>query len=317
MKSNEASKAIYSMNARIFAALHVKLDFDMEQEITVKRLPAPFTIRAAWKAIEGDALTPYNARAAIIMRDSRPTHYYNTPRLVPLTADNISDDYDKMSYHEYDRANHYMLIIDDFIRKGDFNDLRKAKTCEAFIIAQRKDLLKPWTKPARDWTERQRDMKPGEHEQRTTHNYWNRTLPPIIIDKSNYRVDMIRADRAQRAKKLRAERAKAAADAATQATAADRYNDLTQALQAARQRVINALTALDFNNVTGATVESLRAIAKAIGEYSYNKGLSAAADRMNDFKRNTQEQRYSSPDRYNEAYNSIINNLAAILPEEV
>ena len=315
MKSNEASKAIYNLNPAIFRGLHIKLGFDFEQEVTIKRLPAPFTIRAAWKAIEADNLTPDNATAAIIMHDTPSDTWLSRPRMVPIERDNLWDNFDKMSYSQYDRQRRYTTVFDDFITKGDFHDLRKKRTCEAFIIAQSDDLLKPWTEPARDWTERQRDMCEGEHKQRSLY-YYSRTPDPIVIDKSNYRVDLKRTDLKQRARKLRSERAKAAADAETTATAAERYNDLTQALHSARQRITDALNALDLENVTGATVESLRAIAKAIGEYSYSKGLSAAADRVKDFERNTREKRYSSPASYNSAYNDILTTLDAVMPKE-
>lgn len=320
MKTNKAIKDIQGINPAIFRGLHIKAGFDFEAPITVKRLPAPFTIKSAWKtldAFEPDPITPRTHKAVIIMIDPSNRYWSTTPHAAPITADNLPDDFDKMSYDQYDREHHYNSIFTNFCRKSDFNDLRKKSTCEAWIIAQRNDLLKPWTEPARDWTERQHDMCEGEHILRTYGYYYYNRRPTAIIDKSNYRVDLIRADRARRAERLRAERAKAAADAATTETAAARYNELTKALHSARQRITDALNALDLDNVTSTTVESLRAIAKAIGEYSYSKGLSAAADRMQDFKRNAEGKRYSSPDRYNEAYKSIIENLAAIMPEEV
>lgn len=314
MKHNEASKALYNLNAAIFRGLHINLGFDFEKPITIKELPAPFTIRAAYKAIEPDGLNQYNAVVGIIMHDSRPGRYDSTPRLVPLHLDGIRDDYDRMSYHEYDTAHHYMQVFDDFCRKGDFHELRKAKTCEAWIIAQADEHIHKYKAPERDWTQRQRDMDPGEHERHTTHNYY-RKLPPIIIDKSNYRVDMKRDDLNRRAAKLKADRAKEAADAATIATAADRYNDMIQALYSARQRIIKALTKIDFENVTADTVNALKATATAIGEYSFHRGISAAANNIIDFERNTKEKKYTTPDRYNAAYNSIIDSLNAIMPE--
>lgn len=317
MKQNKATAAISAINPAIFRGLHVKMGFDFEQAITIKRIDAPFTVAKAWKLAdmhEPDRISPSTHTAALIMR-APDGGYYSRARMIPLTSDGIRDDYDKASYHEYDKQGRYNLIFDDYIRKGDFNETRKKPTTEAYIIAQRNDLLKPWHEPTRDWTQRQRDMKPGEHEQHCRVYYGNRR-PTIIIDKSNYRIDLTRADRARRAEKLRAERAKAAADAATAATAAERFNDLTQALHSARQRITDALNALDLDNVTGATVESLRDIAKAIGEYSYNHGLSACASAIKDFKTNADGKRYTSPDRYNGAYNSIIHTLDAIMPKE-
>ena len=315
MKSNEATKAIYNINPAIFRGMHVKAGFDFEAPITVKRLQAPFTIKKAWQTVEADDLTPYNAAAVIIMRDPSIRYWSDTPHATPINLDKLPDEFDKMNFYD-DRTRNYNTVFTNFYRKADFNDMRKNPTCEAWIIAQRKDLLKPWTEPARDWTERQRDMCAGEHKQRSLY-YYSRTPDPIVIDKSNYRIDLKHTDLKQRARKLRSERAKAAADAAIAATAADRYHELTKALYSARQRITDALNALDLDNVTGATVESLREIANAIGEYSYNHGLSACANAVKDFRTNATEKRYTSPDRYNGAYNSIINTLDAIMPEEV
>ena len=313
MKTNEASKAMYKLNSAIFRGLHVKMGFDFEKPITIKRIPAPFTIRAAYKVIEPDGLNQYNATTAIIMHDSRPGRYDSTPRLVPLHLDGIRDDFDKMSYHQYDRQHRYTWIFDDFCRKGDFHELRKAKTCEAFIISQRDEYTRKYSEPVRDWTERQRDMNPGEHVQRTQFYYNKR--PTIIIDKSNYRVDMKRDDLKRRAAKLRSDREKAAADAATESTANVKYCELIAALYHANQRIIKALTAIDYENVTADTVNTFRTIAASIGEYSYLRGISAATNSIIDFERSAKEKKFTSPDRYNAAYNNILDTLNAIMPE--
>ena len=313
MKQNKATAAISAINPAIFRGLHIKLGFDFEQEITIERIPAPFTIKKAWKIIEADH-TPATSTAAIIMRDTGNTWgIYRDLHMTPITADNLRDDYDDRMSYSLGRRHGYKTVFSDFYAKGCFHDLRKSPTCEAWIIAQRNDLLKPWTEPARDWTERQRDMTSGEYMQHRT--YYNNAPAAILIDKSNYRIDNRRFDLKRRAAKLRADREKAAADVATQASAEIRYWKLCAELYNAKQRVIKALTAIDLECVTSATVENLRAIAKAIGEYSYSNGLSAAAAYINDFEHNTREKRYSSPDKYDEAYNRIIEKLGAIMPD--
>ena len=106
--NNAAAAAILAINPAILRGLHVKLGFDFEQEITIKRLPTPFTVKAAWKradAHEPERITPATHTAAVLMRD--PANGWSLNRdmhLVPLTADGIRDDYDKMSYHQYDRS---------------------------------------------------------------------------------------------------------------------------------------------------------------------------------------------------------------------
>ena len=315
MKTNNAINELRAINPAIFRGLHINAGFDFEAPVTAKRLPSPFTIKKAWQTIEADNLTPRNAAAVIIMRDPSIRYWSDTPHATPINSDNLPDKFDEMQFYD-NRTRNYNTVFTNFYRKADFNDMRKKPTCEAWIIAQRKDLLKPWTEPARDWKERQRDMEPGEHKQRRLY-YYSRTPDPIIIDKSNYRIDLKHTDLKQRARKLRAERAKAAADAETTATATEKCIELSQALNRTRQRITDALNALDLDNVTGATVESLREIAKAIGEYSYNHGLSACANAVKDFRTNATEKRYTSPDRYNGAYNSIINTLDAIMPKEV
>ena len=312
MKHNEATAAIRAINPAIFEGLHIKVGFDFEAPITIKRISAPFTIKKAWKAVEPS--NPYTSTAAIIMRDSSvsPSHYMHDFRLITITADSI-DEYEKMSYHKYDRQHRYNMVFNDFCRKGDFNDLRKLDTCEAFIIVQHDNFIQKPAEKKTDWTQRQRDMNPGEHEQRTQFYYNKR--PTIIIDKSNYRVDMKRDDLKRRAAKLRSEREKAAADAATESTANVKYCELITALYHANQRIIKALTAIDFENVTADTVNTFKAIAASIGEYSYLRGISAATNSIIDFERSAKEKKFTSPDRYNAAYNNILDTLNAIMPE--
>lgn len=317
MKPNKAAAAILAINPAILRGLHVKLGFDFEQEITIKRLPTPFTVKAAWKhadAHEPERITPATHTAAIIFYDPDPSGWNHRPRTVAITADNIRDDFNKMSYSHYDRENRYVSVFDNFYTKGDFNDMRKKPEYEAFIIAQRNDLLKPWTEPERDWTQRQPDMTPGEHEQRCRVYYGNRR-PTIIIDKSNYRVDLRRDDLKRRAAKLRAERQKAAADAAARATSTSRYNDLLMAFNAAKQRIITALVNVDPLTMSPATVTELEDIGKAVGEYAW-KGLSGAARDIINFEANARGNRYTTPERYDEAYNNILQKLAAIMPED-
>ena len=314
MKQNKATAAISAINPAIFRGLHVKMGFDFEQEIAIERIPAPFTIKKAWKIIEADH-SPTTSTAAIIMRDTGNTWgIYRDLHMTPITADNLRDDYDDCMSYSLGRRHGYKTVFSNFYAKGCFHDLRKSQTCEAWIVAQQNDLLKPWHEPARDWTQRQTDMKPGEHPQPCRIYYGNRR-PTISIDRSNYRVDIQRDDLRRRAAKLRAERAKAAADAATQATAASRYNDLLKAFSAAKQRIITALVNVDPLTLCPATVVNLEAVGKSISEYAW-KGLSGAARDINEFAAATRENKFTTPARYDAAYNEIIKKLAAILPED-
>lgn len=318
MKHNKEAAAILAINPAILRGLHFKMGFDFEQEITIKRLPAIFTIKSAWKragAHEPDRITHATHTAAIIMRDTGHTWgIYRTLHMAPITADNLRDDYDDHMSYSLGRAHGYMTVFSNFYNKGSFNDLRKSPTCEAWIIAQRNDLLKPLKKPERDWTERQPDMNPGEYVQHSPVYYSNRRQT-IIIDKSNYRIDARREDLKRRAAKLRADRQKAAADDATRATASSRYNDLLHAFIDAKQRIITALVNVDPLTLCPATVANLEDIGKAIGEYAW-KGLSGAARDINQFEAAARENKFTSPARYDDAYNAIIEKLAAILPED-
>ena len=306
--------SILAINPAIFKGLHIKLGFDFQQPVTIRRIPAPFTIKKAWKLVEADH-TPATSTAAIIMRDTGNTWgIYRDLHMTPITADNLRDDYDDHMSYSLGRAHGYKTVFSDFYAKGSFHDLRKSPTCEAWIIAQRNDLLKPWAEPARDWTERQRDMTPGEHPQPCRVYYGNRR-PVYLIDKSNYRLDARREDLKRRAAKLRADRQKAAADDATRATAARRYNDLLKAFNDARQRIITALVNVDTLTLSPATVAELETIGKAVGEYAY-KGLSGAARDINQFEAAARDNRFTTPARYDAAYNDILEKLAAILPKD-
>ena len=307
--------AILAINPAIFKGLHIKLGFDFEQSATIRRIFAPFTIRAAWKAIAAEGHTPDTSTAAIIMRDTGNAWSRHYLRVAPITADDLRDDFDLMSYHQYDRQGRYNAIFDKFSRKGDFSDMRKSPTCEAWIIAQHNGLLKPWTQPARDWTERQRDMTPGEHPQPCRVYYANQR-PVYLIDASNYRLDARREDLKRRAAKLRANRQKAAADDAIRATAARRYNELLKAFSDAKQRIITALENVNPLTLCATTVTELETIGKAVGEYAY-KGFSGAARDINEFEAAARGNKFTTPARYDAAYSAIIEKLAAILPEDL
>ena len=305
--------AILAVNPAIFKGLHIKLGFDFQQPVTIRRIPAPFTIKKAWKLAGADH-DPATSTAAIIMRDTGNTWgIYRDLHMAPITADNLRDDYDDHMSYSLGRAHGYKTVFSSFYAKGCFHDLRKSPTCEAWIIAQHNDLLKPWTEPARDWTERQRDMTPGEHKQHRT--YYNNAPAAILIDKSNYRVDNRRFDLKRRAAKLRADRQKTAADDATRATAARRCNDLLKAFSDAKQRIITALVNVDPLTLSPATVAELETIGKAVGEYAW-KGLSGAARDINQFEAAARDNRFTTPARYDAAYNEILEKLAAILPKD-
>lgn len=305
MKHNEATAAISAINPAIFEGLHIKVGFDFEAPITIKRIPAPFTIKKAWKAIEADH-KPSTSTAAIIMRDSSvsPSHYMYDFRLVTITADSI-DEYEKMSYHKYDRQHRYNMVFTDFCRKGDFNDLRKLNTCEAFIIVQHDNFIQKPAAHETDWTQRQRHMTPGTHEQhRPGYCYYKPYT--IIIDNSNYRVDLKREDLKRRAAKLRSDREKAAADLATRNTAADRMNAITEHFNAAKRRIINAIS-----TATPTDTAHIDSINKAIDKY--NAGLRWIVSDIERFNTAATENKFTSPDKYNAAYTSIINRLDAIM----
>ena len=71
---------------------------------------------------------------------------------------------------------------------------------------------------------------------------------------------------------------------------------------------------MDPLTLNPAAVTELETIGKAIGEYAW-KGLSGAARDINEFAAATRENKFTSPARYDAAYNAIIEKLAAILPE--
>lgn len=312
MKNNNTVAAIIAINNLILPGLHIKMGYDFEKPITIKPIKAPFTIRAAWKAIETDGHTPSTSTAAVIMRDAGvpATNYRYNPHVAPLTADNLRDDYKDMRY--WTTGSYHRTAFDNCAwSKGDFNDLRKCPTCEAYIIAQRNEYISTPATRERDWTQRQPDMKPGEHViYRGV--IWGNRRPTITIDKSGYRVDLIREDLKRRAAQLRRDREKAAADAAAMSTAEDRYRELCEAFAQAKARIMDALQAISAENITTATITPLRDISHALDTW---RGLPDAAEDITQFKARAEAARYSSPAEYDAAYTHIMDKLAAILPD--
>jgi len=110
--------AILAINPAIFKGLHIKLGFDFQQPVTIRRIPAPFTIKKAWK-LAGADYDPATSTAAIIMRDTGNTWgIYRDVHMAPITADNLRDDYDDHMSYSLGRAHGYKTVFSNFYAKS-------------------------------------------------------------------------------------------------------------------------------------------------------------------------------------------------------
>ena len=234
--TNEATKALLTINPHALQGLHSIIGYNFQQPHTIARIEGRFTVNSALKALGG---ANRENTISILCMDHRSS-YWNSLYIVTV---------DSAGKIDIDHKNGYIFGLNRFYTKGMFEDIRKSDHAECFIISQNTEHIKrPQEKPfdtsaryeyipgkdrrCRDgqdksWistiTVRALNGSNATHEiTKDGHKYHfsnivyrrqNESRPQSyleIIDKSGYLLPERRADLQRRADQLRKERAKAA-----------------------------------------------------------------------------------------------------------
>lgn len=253
--TNEAKKALLTINPHALQGLHSLIGYDFQQPHTIAHIEGRFTVNGALKAIGG--ANRENVVALLAM--DHGTSYFDRLNLVTV---------DSLGRIDIDTKGGYRFNLDKVCTKGTFEDIRKSDRAECFIICQRSEYVqkpqgKPFDTSARyeyipgqdqkcgdgrgsSWidriTVRALDGSNARHEvTKSGHKYTfstvvyrrpNEARPQSyleIIDKSGYILPERRADLLHRADLLRKERARAAYQATDNAEKVEELRAMIEA----------------------------------------------------------------------------------------
>lgn len=256
--TNEAKKALLTINPHALQGLHSMIGYDFQQPHTIARIEGRFTVNSALKAIGG--ANRENVVALLAMDHGRS--YLDRLNLVTV---------DSAGRIDIDHKGGYKFGLDNVCTKGTFEGIRKSDSAECFIICQRSEYVKkPQEKPfdtsaryeytpgkdskcgdghGMNWidriTVRALDGSNAAHEvTKDGHKYHfstvvyrrpNESRPQShleIIDKSGYLLPERRADLQRRADQLRRDRAKAAYQATNNAAKVEELRAMIEAKKA-------------------------------------------------------------------------------------
>ena len=321
--TKELTKDILKRDKNALRALHDIFGFDFMKEYTVLNYTDKFTINQILKELEKSNLTPRNAEIVVIIAD----YGYNKEYLktVKITIRGGFDIEIKPYAH---KRGSYRTYIDDFSRKGDFDEARKINV-NAYVIAQNMDYTYPaYIEPQIDIYDRMEVVNTQRCGTRNgqTYEYGYITVRPKngvsvkknyynplagtyfetnnlndIIDKSGYLRPTRQADLIQKAKALRAERAQNAFKA----------TDNTAVIEKLKERA-KALKALLINELMLA--ETAKAIENVGSKIKYYDGLEGVYASLERIIEKDAEKSFSSIASFNEAVrdlNAKIDRLAS------
>lgn len=273
--TNEAKKALLTINPHALQGLHSLIGYDFQQPHTIAHIEGRFTVNGALKAVGG--ADRENVVTLLAMDHSRS--YLDRLNLITV---------DSLGRIDIDHKGGYKFGLDSVCMKGMFEDIRKSDRAECFIICQRSEYVKkPQEKPfdtsARYEYIEGKDRKTGDGNGKTwvsnitvrlldgsnrqielTKDGNKETYSRIIyrrpdearpqthleiIDKSGYLLPERRADLLKRADQLRKERAKAAYQATDNAEKVEELRAMVeQKKREFSEAIMNAASSEELRN---------------------------------------------------------------------
>lgn len=261
MEKNVSLRLRGLMGKKTLSALHIGFGFDFEAPVDVIR--ASFAEGERWTVSSLEKLMPAGSldadRVAVMVLSCGRDRFYKGFRVLQVYAGGRYD-VENDSIKRAARVDYNSL--DDFFAKKQFEDMRKGGRFDrAWIISQRAEYIR---KPAHyrgEWCSHLsadqlsgRFVSEGYGDARQLGGLQLRTrFPSGALDRSGYRVDIVRDDLRRRAADLKARRR------AEAARTADYSADLSALYAAARvlEAAIQAVTARPgFGGVNGWTIRS-------------------------------------------------------------
>ena len=278
MKNNENIKALNKINPKAFRALHNEIGFDFEKPFALFRIDGNFTVRKLENLIDEAGMNSRKDAIAILIHEPRST-WNKDLRLVTLEKGKINTDIRPRG-------------LGNFWRKSDFEEMRKSRNAETFVIVQSRLFFDaPKEKPI-DLNGR---FKTAPH--RRTWNGFRATSSTYTIDKSGYIVDIRKENLKRRADDLRKERAKNAY-LLTDNTA--KVEELRRKISIRKAEIVNDL-------ISATDAKSIKNVASKLDW----GGLYSVMSLFEDYERLTNTRGYSSIESSERAYNTILEKLGA------
>lgn len=316
MKHNAIIKKLLKRNRGIFRTIHAVWGFDFEKPFTAYHINGNYTVNQILKLTQ-EKHTP---DAKILLLTCDASHNWRKD-LHAVTVDRFGEiDIEfKIPWKTGGRA------LDIFYRKSDFEETRKSKTAETFIILQERKYLIDTSKKPRDLSKRYKyiPMEHGEKmsdgrgsswyyriklktldENGATFEYDFDTLARYndyktnnifdIIDKSGYLLTIKREDLKRRAKALKAQREK---DAYNKTENGAKVEELAEAIETAKKEILKSLeeakTSSDIDRIGKKIYFDFSHILRAFERY----------------KERTEAKTYNSIAEAENAYNDITADL--------
>ncbi|MBP3573848.1 MAG: hypothetical protein J6J71_04490 [Prevotella sp.] len=316
MKHNATIKKLLKRNRGIFRTLHNVWGFDFEKPFNTYHINGNFTVNQILKLSH----EKHTQNVKILLLTCDASHNWRKD-LHAVTVDHLGKiDIDfKIPWETGGRA------IDTFYRKSDFEETRKSKTAETFIIFQDREYLIDTIKKPRDLSKRYKyiPMEHGEKmgdghgsswyyriklktldENGATFEYYFDALARYngyktknifdIIDKSGYLLTIKREDLKRRAKALKAQREK---DAYNKTENGAKVEELARAIETAKKEILKSLeeakTSTDIDRIGKKIYFDFSRILRAFERY----------------KERTEAKTYNSISEAENAFNNIIADL--------
>lgn len=276
MKNNENIKTLNKINPKAFRALHNEIGFDFEKPFALFRIDGNFTVRKLENLIDEAGMDSWKDAVALLMHEPR-SNWNKDLRLVTLEKGKINTDIRPRG-------------LSNFWRKSDFEDMRKSRNAETFVIVQSYENVKLPSKRPVDLSARF-VVAP----QRMSWRYGN--SKSYTLDKSGYIVDIRKENLEQRACNLRKERAKNAY-LLTDNTA--KVEELRKKIAVRKAEIVNDL-------ISATDAKSVKDVASKLDW----GGLYSIMSLFEDYERLTNTRGYSSIESSERAYNNILEKLGA------
>lgn len=278
MKNNENIKALNKINPKAFRALRQEVGFDFEKPFALFRIDGNFTVRKLENLIDEAGMDSRNDAVALLMHEPHST-WHKDLRLATLNHGKIE-------------VEHRAYGLGNFWRKSDFEDMRKSRNAETFVIVQSRAFIKAHEEKPIDLNGR---FKTAPH--RRTWNGFRATSSTYTLDKSGYIVDIRKENLKQRAYNLHKERAKNAY-LLTDNTA--KVEELRRKIAVRKAEIVNDL-------ISATDAQSVKDVASKLDW----GGLYSVMSLFEDYERLTNTRGYSSIESSERAYNTILEKLGA------
>jgi len=281
MKNNENIKALNKINPKAFRALRQEVGFDFEKPFALLHIDGNFTVCKLENLIAANDMNSNKDAVAILIRDEKA--WNSALHLVRLVNGKIDIDVTRKLWSNFD--------VDYFTTKGGFENMRKSRTSETFVIVQSRAYIDtPQDKPI--------DLN-GRFKTAPSCRVWygRNYSDRYTLDKSGYIVDIRKENLKRRADDLRKERAKNAY-LLTDNTA--KVEELRRKISIRKAEIVNDL-------ISATDAKSVKDVASKLDW----GGLYSVMSLFEDYERLTNTRGYSSIESSERAYNTILEKLGA------